>query len=70
MAMCMICGRPMPIGQTAHRSCLDRAARDLQEDFCGNKCRHPLNCDEDTLAEHCASCRLNQMAILCKEALA
>lgn len=70
MAICKICGRPMPIGQTVHRSCLERTTNELQEHFCTEKCRHPLNCDEDTLAEHCASCRLNQLATLCKEAFA
>lgn len=68
MAICKICNRPMPIGQTVHRSCLEKAANELQEDFCTEKCRYPLSCDEDTLAEHCASCRLNQLAGLCKEA--
>lgn len=70
MSICKICNRPTPIGQTVHRSCLEKTANELQEDFCTDKCRYPLSCDEDTLAEHCASCRLSQLAGLCKEAFA
>lgn len=68
--LCKICKRPMPIGQTVHRSCLEQVTNELQEDFCTDKCRWPLTCDEETLADHCASCRLLQMAALCKEAFA
>lgn len=70
MAICKICNRPTPIGQTVHRSCLERTARELQEDFCTDKCRYPLSCDEEALAEHCAACRLHQLAELCREAFA
>ena len=67
MAICKICNRPMPIGQTVHRSCREQVANGLQEEFCGEHCRFPRVCDEETLAEHCANCRLLQLVNLCRE---
>lgn len=68
MAICKICNRPTPIGQTVHRSCMERVANELQEEFCGEKCRFPLMCDEEALAERCSTCRLLQLANLSREA--
>lgn len=69
MANCKICGRPMPVGYrtTVHRSCRERVANQLQEEFCGEKCRMAQCFDEDALAEQCASCKLLQLVNLCRE---
>lgn len=67
MTNCKICGRPVPHGQTVHHTCRRQVADELQEEFCGEKCHLRRTCDEETLAEHCASCRLLQLADLCRE---
>ena len=69
MANCKICKRPMPIGyhSTVHRACRTRVANELQEEFCGEMCRYAHSCDEEALAEHCASCKLLQLVNLCRE---
>lgn len=39
MAICKICGRPVPAGPVMHGHCLEELAEKVAEEFCDNYCR-------------------------------
>lgn len=65
MAICKICGRPVPAGPVMHGHCLEELAEKVAEEFCDNYCRWPLT-DAARLEEACKSCPMDQLMGLTK----